>query len=154
VTTCTSRDHDEDDDDMSGLGLDYSSSEEDERDAPEAVENTGRTAKEERPSTTLAPKVASVVNSMYLPSASALFAGDASTVAAFAKEAAAPAAQRPSGKRPAPTPILNPRQGRQSHPTSVGKVNTLLPPQLRGRANHATQDLEGLGLREPKPKSR
>ena len=154
MTTCTSRDHDEDDDDMSGLGLDYSSSEENERDAPEAVENTGRTAEEERPSTTAAPKVESAINSLQLPSASALFAGDASTVAAFAKEAAAPAAQRPSGKRPAPTPILNPRQGRQSHPTSVGKVNTLLPPQLRGRANHATQDLEGLGLREPKPKSR
>ena len=105
MTTCTSHDDDEDDNDMSGLGLDYSSSEEDERDALEAVENTGRTADEERPSTTLAPKVESVVNSMQLPSASALFAGDASAVAAFAKEAAAPAAHRPSGKRPAPTPI-------------------------------------------------
>ena len=138
---------------MSALGLDYSSSE-DEGDAPEDDESTKRVVEEERPSTLVAPETEHPGSSFTLPSASALFAGDASSVAAYAKGTAEPSAQRPSSKRPAPTPILNPRPAQKMNIKPVGKLNTLLPPQLRGRANHATQDLEGLGLREPKAKSR
>lgn len=54
-------------------------------------------------------------------------------------------------KRPASKPIFNPRQSQQKVSQATKKFNTLLPPQLRGRANEPTQDLEALGIRR-KPK--
>ena len=43
-------------------------------------------------------------------------------------------------KRAASKPIFNPRQTQQKVFQATKKVNTLLPPQLRGRANEPTQD--------------
>ena len=56
-------------------------------------------------------------------------------------------------KRAASKPIFNPRQTQQKVFQATKKVNTLLPPQLRGRANEPTQDLEALGIRR-KPTQR
>jgi len=130
---------------MSGLGLDYSSSDDD-RDEPSEATNARQTI-EDKPSTTTmgthSETSVPVLSGFVLPTAAAMFDGGDAAVTT-----------RPSVKRLAPTPAVNPRLGRQVHPASIGKkVNTLLPPQLRGRANQATQDLEGLGLREPKTKA-
>ena len=53
----------------------------------------------------------------------------------------------PGGQFPLPSvPQKSGRAGQQRN-VSGKPVNTLLPPQLRGRANNATQDLEALGFK-------
>ena len=57
-----------------------------------------------------------------------------------------------SGQFPLPSVPQKSGRGGQQRNVSGKPVNTLLPPQLRGRANNATQDLEALGFkRKPKP---
>jgi len=123
------------------LGLDYSSSEDDADE--ERERDNAQARRDETPSTVTArPSETPSVARPKIPSAADAFAA--------ASGGASPA--RGAGtKRPAPTPLLNPRQGHQKDPKSIGKVNTLLPPQLRGRANVSTQDLEALGIRTKKP---
>ena len=57
-----------------------------------------------------------------------------------------------SGQFPLPSVPQKSGRGGQQRNVSGKPVNTLLPPQLRGRANNATQDLEALGFKR-KPKS-
>lgn len=124
------------------LGLDYASSDDEAvEDRERENERAGR--EDETASTVTArPSEVSSVARQKLPSAADALAGTSG---------GASLTQVAGTKRPAPTPLLNPRQGHQKDPKSIGKVNTLLPPQLRGRANVATQDLEALGIRTKKP---
>ena len=52
-----------------------------------------------------------------------------------------------SGQFPLPSVPQKSGRGGQQRNVSGKPVNTLLPPQLRGRANNATQDLEALGFK-------
>jgi hypothetical protein len=141
------------------LGLDYSSSseeEEEEREQEESVHQLQVEVPDKMHASTSNDSVEDEKKSkLVLPSAADMFAGGCADGLAR-KGSVSVSATKPSpvlsgSKRPAPSPILNPRQGQQKNPSSIGKHNSLLPPQLRGRANTPTTDLEGLGLRVAPP---
>lgn len=121
------------------LGLDYSSSDDDEEVREDESEGENRKGKSTASPVKIEAKNEAPKATISLPSASAAFAGGGG-----AKEST-------GMKRPAPAPLMNPRQGQHKNPNSIGKVNTLLPPQLRGRSNVVTQDLEALGFRKKTP---
>jgi len=141
------------------LGLDYSSSEEEEEERKQ--EESVRQLPVEVPDKTHASTSNASVEdekkrTPALPSAADIFASGCSDGLARKGSVSAtnPSLVLSGSKRPAPSPILNPRQGQQKNPSSIGKHNSLLPPQLRGRANTPTTDLEGLGLRTAPPSRR
>ena len=143
------------------LGLDYSSSEEEEEEEQRKQEESVHQLQVEVPDKTHASTSNASVedekkSKLVLPSAADVFAGGCSDGLARKGSVSAtkPSPVLSGSKRPPPSPILNPRQGQQKNPSSIGKHNSLLPPQLRGRANTPTTDLEGLGLRVTPPSRR
>ena len=94
-----------------------------------------------------------------LPSASTLLETLAKGVGSAGMQPRGPAGgvQAVGTKRPAsgsfPISDVAHKSGRggQHKHVSARPVNTLLPPQLRGRSNNTTQDLEGMGLKSKKP---
>lgn len=130
------------------LGLDYSSSDDDAD--TDVAEGVGKGVAEEDQSAV--PAVKSVKPTGGLPSAAAMFSNEAETVERELSSTRAVAGPPTTigTKRTAPTPALNPRPAQQKYSKSLGKINTLLPPQLKGRANKPTQDLEAFGIRTKK----
>jgi len=94
-----------------------------------------------------------------LPSASTLLETSAKGVGSAGMQPRGPTGgvQAVGTKRPAsgsfPISDVAHKSGRggQHKHVSARPVNTLLPPQLRGRSNNTTQDLEGMGLKSKKP---
>jgi hypothetical protein len=129
------------------LGLDYSSS--DDETGTDVAEGVGKdVAVDER---CAAPAVKSATPTEALPSAAAMFSNDAETVGLeLSSRGVAGATSMVGTKRAAPTPVLNTRPVQQKYSKSFVRINTLLPPQLKGRANKPTQDLEGIGIQTKK----
>ena len=114
-------------------------------DAPRSEEEAG------------APSTSAAATHSRLPSAAAMLEssgkGVGSAGSSFSQVGTGAGTKRPaSGSFPIPdVKSKSGRSGQQTH-AHAKTTSTLLPPQLRGRSNNATQDLEGMGLkRRPGP---
>ena len=151
---------------MLGLVADYGSSDEEEQQQEQQPQQQGRQQQGPRAPSQPAERdtlAAGAPAPGGLPSAAALF-GEGAAAAAAAAAGPAPMQATVAGakrskpeSRPLPNPLAGPPGGSAKVPRSGGAASApagrpppgvLLPPQLRGRANVATEDLGSIFTRD------